>query len=329
MEPMTGLRFDCQLIQLTNNFHIETLRLVSSIGLCFKVSYMFSFGHQCHSQEWPPQLGSMFETSILAWSYSDASFWRGHKNVSMAEVVGYAKSIALTRFREAGLERKRVCRQFHTMTIPPSNTSTKKLLGPSCSNTIIKQLQNLALNALPKVCLSWANRNSFTFWSVWKVVINGIERFWRFWSPIPPPRKKLHRWFFDQNWQSWFFQTRFIIFNILHSGNFPKIALLDLKLEKGQKKFARVPPYGARPRLVNDWWKIFLSMNWSLTSSKFVGKLTWREISRGEKFHLARILSWREISHGEKFHLARHFTWRAPQRGALHVECDRSLAFAI
>ena len=86
-------------IQLTTDFHIETLRLVS-IGFASIGSYMS--GHQCNSQEWPPQLGALFETSILAWSYSDASFWRGHKNVSMAEVVSLAKSIALTRFREAG-----------------------------------------------------------------------------------------------------------------------------------------------------------------------------------------------------------------------------------
>lgn len=57
-------------------------------------------------QEWPPQLGALFETSVLAWSYKDKSFWRGAKNVSMAEVVGYAKSIALTRFREVGLGHK-------------------------------------------------------------------------------------------------------------------------------------------------------------------------------------------------------------------------------
>ena len=53
-------------------------------------------------QEWPPEVGSIFESSVLAWNYDNKSFWRGAKNVSMAEVVGYAKSIALTRFREVG-----------------------------------------------------------------------------------------------------------------------------------------------------------------------------------------------------------------------------------
>lgn len=42
----------------------------------------------------------LFETTLLAWNFGDASFWRGAKNVSMAEVISLAKSIALTRFRE-------------------------------------------------------------------------------------------------------------------------------------------------------------------------------------------------------------------------------------
>lgn len=53
------------------------------------------------AKEWPPEPGSIFNTSIFAWSYEDASFWRG-KSVSCAEVVSYAKSMALTRFREVG-----------------------------------------------------------------------------------------------------------------------------------------------------------------------------------------------------------------------------------
>ena len=53
-------------------------------------------------EEWPPQLGVLFETSVLCWSFAESSFWRG-KSVSMAEVISYAKSMALTRFREAGV----------------------------------------------------------------------------------------------------------------------------------------------------------------------------------------------------------------------------------
>ena len=54
------------------------------------------------AEEWPPQLGVLFETSVLCWSFEEASFWRG-KSVAMAEVISYAKSMALTRFREAGI----------------------------------------------------------------------------------------------------------------------------------------------------------------------------------------------------------------------------------
>eukprot|EP00913_Durusdinium_trenchii_P019866 g18674.t1 len=36
----------------------------------------------------------------MCWSYQDESFWRG-KSISMAEVISYAKSMALTRFKEA------------------------------------------------------------------------------------------------------------------------------------------------------------------------------------------------------------------------------------
>ena len=37
----------------------------------------------------------------MCWSFEEKSFWRG-KSVAMSEVVSYAKSMALTRFREAG-----------------------------------------------------------------------------------------------------------------------------------------------------------------------------------------------------------------------------------
>ncbi|CAK9035455.1 unnamed protein product [Durusdinium trenchii] len=53
--------------------------------------------------EWPPEFGEVFQTSLLAWSFDDSSFWRGKDGVAMSEVIGYAKSMALTRFRE-GLE---------------------------------------------------------------------------------------------------------------------------------------------------------------------------------------------------------------------------------
>lgn len=51
------------------------------------------------SQEWPPKLGVLWSSSVLAWSFEDESFWRG-RSTSMAEVVGYAKSMSLTRFKE-------------------------------------------------------------------------------------------------------------------------------------------------------------------------------------------------------------------------------------
>ena len=51
------------------------------------------------AQEWPPIPGKLFETSIMCWSYQDESFWRG-KSISMAEVISYAKSMALPRFKE-------------------------------------------------------------------------------------------------------------------------------------------------------------------------------------------------------------------------------------
>lgn len=36
----------------------------------------------------------------MAWSFEEESFWRGKGGVAMAEVVSYAKSMALTRYRE-------------------------------------------------------------------------------------------------------------------------------------------------------------------------------------------------------------------------------------
>ena len=50
---------------------------------------------------WPPEKGSTFDTSVLCWSFQEASFWRGN-SVAMAEVVTLARSIAANRFREAG-----------------------------------------------------------------------------------------------------------------------------------------------------------------------------------------------------------------------------------
>ena len=49
---------------------------------------------------WPPELGLQFSTSVLCWSFADESFWRG-RSVGMSEIVSYAKSMAVTRFREA------------------------------------------------------------------------------------------------------------------------------------------------------------------------------------------------------------------------------------
>lgn len=34
------------------------------------------------------------------WSFANESFWRG-KHVAMSEIIGTAKAIAVTRFREA------------------------------------------------------------------------------------------------------------------------------------------------------------------------------------------------------------------------------------
>ncbi|CAK9079619.1 unnamed protein product, partial [Durusdinium trenchii] len=53
----------------------------------------------CRIDVWPPQRGDNFETSILSWSFEDASFWRGN-SISMAEVMTFVRSIASSRFRE-------------------------------------------------------------------------------------------------------------------------------------------------------------------------------------------------------------------------------------
>ena len=42
---------------------------------------------------------NIFETSIMQWSFSSESFWKGF--VPMAEVLPIARSIATTRFKEA------------------------------------------------------------------------------------------------------------------------------------------------------------------------------------------------------------------------------------
>lgn len=52
-------------------------------------------------QEWPPVPGSTFDVSILAFSFANDSFWRG-RHVAMSEIVALARSMIVTRFREAG-----------------------------------------------------------------------------------------------------------------------------------------------------------------------------------------------------------------------------------
>ena len=51
-------------------------------------------------QEWPPVPGKLVQTSILQWSMAPEAFWRGF--VPMSEVIGPARSIATSCFREAG-----------------------------------------------------------------------------------------------------------------------------------------------------------------------------------------------------------------------------------
>ena len=61
----------------------------------------FLYVHRLNpQQEWPPSPGATFDTSVLMWSFQDAAFWRG-KHVAMAEIIGIARAIAVTRFREA------------------------------------------------------------------------------------------------------------------------------------------------------------------------------------------------------------------------------------
>ena len=49
--------------------------------------------------------GKISKTSILQWSMMNESFWRGF--VPMSEVLGVARSIAMSRFREAGLWQRK------------------------------------------------------------------------------------------------------------------------------------------------------------------------------------------------------------------------------
>lgn len=61
------------------------------------------------SQVWPPMPGEIVETSILQWSMKPESFWRSF--LGMSEVVAIARSIAVSRFREAGSKTSRVLRR--------------------------------------------------------------------------------------------------------------------------------------------------------------------------------------------------------------------------
>ena len=98
--------------------HSSSVSFESMFKSTFKICFLFTcFWCFCHrkspqnltnlfswswwnSEEWPPELGSYFSTSVLAWSFQEESFWRG-RSVGMAEIVSYAKSMALTRFKEA------------------------------------------------------------------------------------------------------------------------------------------------------------------------------------------------------------------------------------
>ena len=51
------------------------------------------------AQEWPPSVGSTFNTHCMMWSMADDSFWKGF--VPSSEVLGPALGIARTRMREA------------------------------------------------------------------------------------------------------------------------------------------------------------------------------------------------------------------------------------
>ena len=65
------------------------------------MKYNYLYVHRLNpQQEWPPSAGATFDTSVLMWSFQDAAFWRG-KHVAMAEIIGIARAIAVTRFREA------------------------------------------------------------------------------------------------------------------------------------------------------------------------------------------------------------------------------------
>eukprot|EP00435_Cladocopium_sp_Y103_P021182 s564_g5.t1 len=75
--------------------------------------------------EWPPKAGASFDTSVLMWSFQNESFWRG-KHVAMSEIIGTARAISLTRFREG---------EMISLRLPP----TSELVDASCDNQNIAQ----------------------------------------------------------------------------------------------------------------------------------------------------------------------------------------------
>lgn len=86
-------------------FYFTSLSLHSSNGTdCF---VMLALKWTAHSllQAWPPPLGQLFETPVLASNFADNSFWRSSKNVAMAEarITPFAKlpTLFLQIFRRA------------------------------------------------------------------------------------------------------------------------------------------------------------------------------------------------------------------------------------
>lgn len=88
----------------SQNFAGSTYLVLDDLGhMVSCLSFLIGGGRQSPpSQVWPPVKGETFETSVLCWSFSGSAFWRGKEGISMAEVMGIARVIAASRFREAG-----------------------------------------------------------------------------------------------------------------------------------------------------------------------------------------------------------------------------------
>ena len=82
----------------TEEIIMKTTMLTRVVGVCPPDMSVDAFAATYLSATWPPPSGRML-TSILMWSFDNASLWKGE--IPMSDLLPLAKGMAMQRFREA------------------------------------------------------------------------------------------------------------------------------------------------------------------------------------------------------------------------------------